>query len=64
MKLLQILLLALFTVAYGQQYGYEEDYGQEDTLYSDYAARQQQKEVGYVGSTWKGIGGDLLRQID
>lgn len=48
MKLLQTLLLAILALAYGQQYGYEEEYAPEDTLYSDYAARQQQKEVGYV----------------
>ena len=51
MRTLRVLTLAVFTaLASSQQYGdYDQDYGNDysqDSLYHDYAMKQQEKEVG------------------
>jgi hypothetical protein len=56
MRIAPSLLLLLGTASaqhadYADYQEYADDYGQEDSLYHDYAARQQEKEVtggGYV----------------
>ena len=47
--LLAILGTLILCNTNGQQYDYDQDYGQDytqDSLYHDYAIKQQEKEVG------------------
>lgn len=51
MRMLRVLTLMLLTaLVVSQQYGdYDQDYGNDysqDSLYHDYAMKQQEKEVG------------------
>jgi hypothetical protein len=63
-----IVIATIASIAQGQQYaeegGYGEDYqdyadgyAQQDNLYADYAAKQQEKEAGASGAASKGGGG-------